>query len=94
MEGKDIWGEGADGGVEAELAGLTPAEIRQRANMLSNNARVLRADINSLDQQIREYNERVKDNTEKIKLNKQLPYLVSNVVEVRAPPNSILVSGW
>ena len=27
--------------------------------------------------------ERIKDNKEKIKLNKQLPYLVSNVIEVR-----------
>jgi ATP-dependent 26S proteasome regulatory subunit len=27
-------------------------------------------------------NEKIKDNKEKIKLNKQLPYLVSNVVEV------------
>lgn len=26
--------------------------------------------------------ERIKDNKEKIKLNKQLPYLVSNVIEV------------
>jgi len=27
--------------------------------------------------------EKIKDNKEKIKMNKQLPYLVSNVVEVR-----------
>lgn len=27
-------------------------------------------------------NEKIKDNKEKIKLNKQLPYLVANVVEV------------
>ncbi len=26
--------------------------------------------------------ERIKDNTDKIKLNKQLPYLISNVVEI------------
>jgi ATP-dependent 26S proteasome regulatory subunit len=29
--------------------------------------------------------ERIKDNKEKIKLNKQLPYLVGNVVEVCPP---------
>ena len=28
-------------------------------------------------------NESTKDNKEKIKMNKQLPYLVANVVEVR-----------
>lgn len=80
LESKDIWGDNDT--IETELVGLNPTEIRQRATMLTNNARILRSDINSLDQQIREQTERVKDNTEKIKLNKQLPYLVANVVEV------------
>ena len=31
--------------------------------------------------------EQIKDNTEKIKNNKQLPYLVGNVVEVRLLPH-------
>ena len=29
--------------------------------------------------------EKIKENLEKVKLNKQLPYLVGNVVEVRKP---------
>ena len=33
-------------------------------------------------------NEKIKDNEEKVKLNKQLPYLVANVVEV-SPPLSL-----
>jgi len=80
LESKDIWGDNDN--IENELNGLNATEIRQRTTMLTNNARILRSDINSLDQQIREQTERVKDNTEKIKLNKQLPYLVANVVEV------------
>jgi hypothetical protein len=38
--------------------------------------------MRSLDQQLRDATERLKDNQEKIKMNKQLPYLVGNVVEV------------
>jgi hypothetical protein len=87
LEGKEIWGS-ADDGIESEVASLTAAEIRQRATMLSNNARVLRTDITSLDQSIREQNDKIKDNVEKIKLNKQLPYLVGNVVEVRESAGS------
>ena len=34
--------------------------------------------------------EQIKDNTEKIKNNKQVPYLVGNVVEVRSPQTRTL----
>lgn len=40
--------------------------------------------IRSIDQQQKEADARVKDNVEKIKLNKALPYMVANVIEVRA----------
>ena len=33
-------------------------------------------------------NEQIKDNTDKIKNNKQLPYLVANVLEVSTRPPS------
>lgn len=81
LEGKDVWGE--TDGIDAEIMALTTEQISQRTRMLTNNARVSRSDIQSLDQQIKEREAMIKDNTEKIKVNKQLPYLVSNVVEVR-----------
>jgi hypothetical protein len=84
LESKDIWGDGdGDAAGDGELAGLTAEEVRQRAAMTANNNRIARSDITSLDHLIREQTERIKDNNDKIKLNKQLPYLVANVVEVR-----------
>ena len=44
--------------------------------------RVLRDESNRLNLECQGERERVKDNEEKIKLNKQLPYLVGNVVEL------------
>jgi len=50
--------------------------------MLDNELRVLRDDSNRLTHEKAGLAERIKENHEKIKLNNQLPYLVSNIVEV------------
>jgi 26S proteasome regulatory subunit T5 len=50
--------------------------------MLDNELRVLRDDSNRLTHEKAGLAERIKENYEKIKLNNQLPYLVSNIVEV------------
>ena len=50
--------------------------------MLDNEIRVLRDDSNRLTHEKAGLAERIKENHEKIKLNNQLPYLVSNIVEV------------
>lgn len=44
--------------------------------------KVMRSEMLHLQHEESSMNEKIKDNKEKIKLNKQLPYLVSNVVEV------------
>merc|ERR1719242_143808 len=50
--------------------------------MLENNIRVMKSETQRLKHQHKQAEDRVKENKEKIKLNKQLPYLVSNVVEI------------
>lgn len=44
---------------------------------------VMRSESMRLNHERSKMMEQIKDNTEKIKNNKQLPYLVGNVVEVR-----------
>jgi ATP-dependent 26S proteasome regulatory subunit len=41
--------------------------------------------------ELESFKEKIKENQEKIKLNKQLPYLVGNIVEVKNNKNAILV---
>lgn len=82
LESKEIWGTESDPEF-AEIAAKTPEQIAQLTKMLQNNMRAMKSDMNSLDQQIKEQGDDIKDNQEKVKLNKQLPYLVANVVEVR-----------
>ena len=62
------------------LAALAAAARRTR--LIENEVRVLRDESNRLTHEKAGLAERVKENHEKIKLNNQLPYLVSNIVEV------------
>ncbi len=68
-------------------------DITRRTRLLENEIRVLKDENQRLSLEQQGNKEKVKDNVEKIKLNKQLPYLVGNVVEileqvpeVRSPP--------
>ena len=53
-----------------------------RTRLLENEIRVLRDESNRLALDLQSDKEKVKENMEKIKMNKQLPYLVGNVVEI------------
>merc|ERR1712216_185406 len=57
-------------------------DVTMRTRLLENEIRVLRDESNRLALDLQSDKERVKENMEKIKMNKQLPYLVGNVVEI------------
>ena len=44
---------------------------------------IMKSEIMRISNELQAQKEKIKENTEKIKVNKTLPYLVSNVVEVR-----------
>jgi 26S proteasome regulatory subunit T5 len=68
--------------VNDELAGMTPEDILRRSRLLENEIRVLKDETHRLSLEHETTREKIKENQEKIKLNKQLPYLVGNVVEI------------
>ena len=53
--------------------------------LLDTEIRIMNSDINRIRHEVRVQEERIKDNKDKIKLNRQLPYLVANVVELVEP---------
>jgi hypothetical protein len=69
-------------GMLKELEGSTVEDITMRTRLLENEIRVLRDESNRLALDLQSDKEKVKENVEKIKMNKQLPYLVGNVVEI------------
>ena len=62
--------------------GTSADEIGRRTRLIENEARILKDEVKRLNLDLGNHKEKVKDNQEKIKLNKQLPYLVGNVVEI------------
>lgn len=79
-----VWGEEKD-----ELSDLITSmgneDLRQTIRLLDNEIRIMKSDMNNIRHQTKEQNAHIKDNKEKIKVNKQLPYLVANVIEIVEP---------
>ncbi|CAM9247363.1 unnamed protein product [Chrysoparadoxa australica] len=81
LEGAEIWGEEQDQ-LDAEILRMGSDELSQRMRLLDNEIRIMRSDIERIRHESTSQKDKIKENLEKIKLNKQLPYLVGNVVEV------------
>uniref|UniRef100_A0A0C9QQY3 TSA: Wollemia nobilis Ref_Wollemi_Transcript_13490_1579 transcribed RNA sequence n=1 Tax=Wollemia nobilis TaxID=56998 RepID=A0A0C9QQY3_9CONI len=65
-----------------ELASMTTEELIRGARLLENENRILRDEVQRTTLELDATKEKIKENQEKIKLNKQLPYLVGNIVEI------------
>jgi len=68
-----------------ETMHMTVGELRQRIHLLNNDIRVMKSDVQRITHESRGQRDRIRENQEKVKLNKQLPYLVANVVEILEP---------
>lgn len=78
-----IWGEDEETkSIDRELETWDLQQIQTRTRMLENNCRIMKSEVNRLQHEQAGMKEKIKDNNEKVKMNKQLPYLVANVVEI------------
>lgn len=83
LEDKSLWeAENDQDDIGQDILRLAPEEITNRTRLLENDIKVMKSEIVRLQHEQAAMKERIKDNKEKIKMNKQLPYLVGNVVEV------------
>jgi ATP-dependent 26S proteasome regulatory subunit len=101
LEGDDIWGgdeskqndedatgnnnNNAENVEDEETRHMSVNELRQRIHLINNDIRVMKSDVQRITHESRGQRDRIRENQEKIKLNKQLPYLVANVVEILEP---------
>ncbi|KAF2578905.1 hypothetical protein F2Q68_00002651 [Brassica cretica] len=67
---------------EDQLASMSTEDIIRATRLLDNEIRILKEDAQRTNLECDSYKEKIKENQEKIKLNKQLPYLVGNIVEI------------
>ena len=68
--------------ISNEVMDLSTDDIITRNRLLENDIRIMKSEILRLQHEASSMKEQLQDNLEKIKLNKQLPYLVSNIVEI------------
>lgn len=71
-----------DDELDQEILNLSTQELQTRAKLVDNEIRIFRSELQRLSHENNVMLEKIKDNKEKIKNNRQLPYLVANVVEV------------
>jgi 26S proteasome regulatory subunit T5 len=68
--------------IPDEILNATPDDINNRIKLIDNEIKLLKNDNTRLTHEQNDMKAKIKENNEKIKLNKQLPYLVGNVVEL------------
>ncbi|XP_075109672.1 26S proteasome regulatory subunit 6A homolog isoform X1 [Nicotiana tabacum] len=71
-----------DGNFEDDLYAMSTDDIIRAARLLDNEIRILKEELQRTNLELDSFKEKIKENQEKIKLNKQLPYLVGNIVEI------------
>ncbi|CAL9735849.1 26S proteasome regulatory subunit 6A [Monosporozyma servazzii] len=69
-------------GLDQEILSLSAQELQTRSKLLDNEIRIFKSELQRLAHEKNVMMEKIKDNKEKIKNNRQLPYLVANVVEI------------
>ena len=78
----EIWGAEEKSALDKKLAEWNVDQIKRRSRILTDNARIMRSEVSRLRLKNKSIEAKIKENEEKIKMNKQLPYLVANVVEI------------
>lgn len=68
--------------LDQEILSLSAQELQTRSKLLDNEIRIFKSELQRLAHEKNVMMEKIKDNKEKIKNNRQLPYLVANVVEI------------
>ncbi|KAL1234287.1 26S protease regulatory subunit 6A [Trichinella spiralis] len=68
--------------VDPEILLMSAEDINGRTKLLENEIRIMRSECARLTHEVNNYREKIKENKERIKVNRHLPYLVSNVVEL------------
>jgi len=81
LEDKSIWEDGEESLGENVLR-MSTDEIVNRTRLLDSDIKIMKSEIMRINHELQTQKDKIKENAEKIKVNKTLPYLVSNVIEL------------
>lgn len=78
---KSIWQEGEEA-LDEEVLRMSIDELTSRTRLLESDIKIMKSEVMRISHEQQAMKEKIKENAEKIKVNKTLPYLVSNVIEI------------
>lgn len=78
---KSIWQEGEEA-LDEEVLRMSIDELTSRTRLLESDIKIMKSEVMRIGHEQQAMKEKIKENAEKIKVNKTLPYLVSNVIEI------------
>eukprot|EP00118_Oscarella_pearsei_P028632 m.2593 g.2593 ORF g.2593 m.2593 type:complete len:428 (+) comp8784_c0_seq1:177-1460(+) len=76
-----IWADGEEA-LDEEILRMSTDDILGRTRLLETEIRIMKNETQRLSHELMTQKEKIKENAEKIKVNKTLPYLVSNIIEL------------
>lgn len=68
--------------ILSDMRKMGANDITARTRLLDNEVRIMKSEIMRLQHEMQAQRDKIKENTEKIKVNKTLPFLVANVIEI------------
>ncbi|KAK3708661.1 26S proteasome regulatory subunit 6A [Vermiconidia calcicola] len=68
--------------IDMEILNSSTRDIVARRRLIENDTRIMKSEFNRLNHEKQTMHDKIKDNVDKIDNNRQLPYLVGNVVEI------------
>ncbi|KAF4553753.1 26S proteasome regulatory subunit 6A-like protein [Elsinoe fawcettii] len=68
--------------IDMDILNSSTRDVINRRRLLENDTRIMRSEFQRLTHEKQAMHEKIKDNLDKIENNRQLPYLVGNVVEI------------
>nr|XP_035961014.1 26S proteasome regulatory subunit 6A isoform X2 [Halichoerus grypus]XP_054367903.1 26S proteasome regulatory subunit 6A isoform X2 [Mirounga angustirostris] len=77
-----VWDEAEQDGIGEEVLKMSTEEIIQRTRLLDSEIKIMKSEVLRVTHELQAMKDKIKENSEKIKVNKTLPYLVSNVIEL------------
>ena len=76
------WDEAEQDGIREEVLKMSTEEIIQRTRLLDSEIKIMKSEVLWVTHELQAMKNKTKENIEKIKVNKTLPYLVSNIIEL------------
>uniref|UniRef100_A0A2K6MC54 AAA+ ATPase domain-containing protein n=1 Tax=Rhinopithecus bieti TaxID=61621 RepID=A0A2K6MC54_RHIBE len=77
-----VWDEAKQDGIGEEVLKMSTGEIISHTQILDSEIKIMKSEVLRVTHELQAMKDKIKENSEKIRVNKTLPYLVCNIIEL------------